>query len=145
MRLKNPALIVLILAIIGFAYLFYSQSSTSAPREYENNQYGFTLTFPDSWGSYATESSSHELFHEVVRFSSEDNSRYLQVNIVSESQIANPAIIDYPQVALGNNEFYYFYAQGSGDFAGMPGSNSQEDHEIAAEIESIRNSFRLEN
>jgi hypothetical protein len=96
-------------------YFQLNLKSTAAaqPETYTNLAYGFSLTFPASWGEIKEQIVADAGIPKIVRairLSSEtDEARHVQINIFNLVDKTDPYVIDAPQTFIKENNQYAFY------------------------------------
>ncbi len=123
------------------------ETAAPQPETYTNQAYGFSLTFPVSWGKISmqnvTDTGSSKM--RGIRLSSETDPthRYIQINIARIEDKNSPEIIDAPQTFIKDSNLWSFYYTSGGDCAGMPGCEGQEFEDILTEASQIIQTFTL--
>ena len=120
---------------------------TSQPEIYTNSAYGFSLTFPISWGKISAQNVADTGSSKMggIRLSSETDPdhRYIQINIARIEDKNSPEIVDAPQTFIKDSNLWSFYYISGGDCAGMPGCEGQEPEDILVEARQIIQTFTL--
>ncbi|MFA5413285.1 MAG: hypothetical protein WC348_01975 [Patescibacteria group bacterium] len=121
-------------------------STPAAPTTYTNSAYGFSLTFPASWGKIKAEQVADPGYSKIRAFrltSENDNGRYVQINIVRIEDKNDPYVVDYPQTFIKDSNLWAFYYTSGGDYAGRPGLEDQKYEDILNEARQIIQTFTL--
>lgn len=128
--------------------------------EYTNTKYGFSLTFPASWGKIVekvvpvTMNDKELLFQQVQLTSSADLKkvttlqRTAWINVVDKKVNMTTEMRDligeYTHSLLRENNQYAYYASFT-LFYGMPGEDTEEHRILSEEISRVKQTFRLES
>ncbi|KKQ70874.1 MAG: hypothetical protein UT33_C0017G0011 [Candidatus Peregrinibacteria bacterium GW2011_GWC2_39_14] len=110
---------------------------------YESTKYGFSLAFPANWGTVKEETKAATIFNTVLLTAENDPNRYIQISVVKVGDKNKPLVVDYPHSYLTENETYAYYYSGGGDDAGKPGLEDQKYFDIAKEVKTISETFKL--
>ena len=112
--------------------------------KYKNSAYGFSLVFPESWGTIKERQENGGKINASIQLSAEDDSaRFIKIQVVKSEDKTDPAVIDYPQTYLTENSTYSYYYSGSGDYAGYPDMEEQKYFDIQKEVKEISKTFSL--
>lgn len=127
---------------LASSYIEYAQTETV----YHNNQYGFQLTFPKSWGDIKEDSEPlagpFVDVEKVLRLTStNDADEFMSILIFPNDSI--DLTLDTPMTLMAKNDQYHFYYQSSGDYYGRPGLTDQKYLEILNRCKAIATSLKL--
>lgn len=113
---------------------------------YSNFEYGFSLTFLDSWGNIQVGGPGGVIWdqEDMITLKAEnDGDRYVYISVVDIKNKNLPTITDAPITYIGENDIFAFYYAGAGSCAGRPGCEDQKYFDIREEVEEIIKTFEI--
>lgn len=112
---------------------------------YENQEYGFSLAFPEEWGEvkemiipfkmYGTEGKGVKLT------SKQDSDRYVEISVISIENSKNAGSL--PATLIDESNEYVYYFSHSASCYGKPGCEDDKYRIIEEEAIDISETFKL--
>ncbi|MBT3864901.1 hypothetical protein HOF67_02640 [Candidatus Peregrinibacteria bacterium] len=153
--------IILTAAVVGGGMYFWQNQSVDEVEveteqealtevnelKYENQTYGFAITFPNEWAEVEEEIKDWVLDIEQsknIRITAEnDIDRFIEIRVVKIDDKDNHMVADAPHTYIMSNSEYSFFYTGGGSYAGMPGMEDQKYFDIQNEVEDIIKTFEV--